>query len=43
VKVDIQSQGCSHYDAIDSVKAKGFDNVIIDTAGQLHTQTLPMS
>ncbi|MBA1432340.1 MAG: signal recognition particle-docking protein FtsY [Epsilonproteobacteria bacterium] len=27
------------YDAIDSAKAKGFDNVIIDTAGRLHTQT----
>ena len=26
------------YDAIDSAKAKGFDNVIIDTAGRLHTQ-----
>jgi len=27
------------FDAIDSAKAKGFDNVIIDTAGRLHTQT----
>jgi len=27
------------YDAIDSAKAKGYDNVIIDTAGRLHTQT----
>lgn len=27
------------YDAIASAKAKGFDNVIIDTAGRLHTQT----
>jgi fused signal recognition particle receptor len=27
------------YDVIDSAKAKGFDNVIIDTAGRLHTQT----
>ncbi len=27
------------YDTIDSAKAKGFDNVIIDTAGRLHTQT----
>ena len=27
------------YDAIDSAKAKGVDNVIIDTAGRLHTQT----
>jgi fused signal recognition particle receptor len=27
------------YDAIDSAKAKGFDHVIIDTAGRLHTQT----
>ena len=27
------------YDAIESAKAKGFDNVIIDTAGRLHTQT----
>ncbi|MBA1437749.1 MAG: signal recognition particle-docking protein FtsY [Epsilonproteobacteria bacterium] len=27
------------YDAIDSAKAKGFDRVIIDTAGRLHTQT----
>jgi len=27
------------YDAIDSAKAKGIDNVIIDTAGRLHTQT----
>jgi fused signal recognition particle receptor len=27
------------YDAIDSAKSKGFDNVIIDTAGRLHTQT----
>jgi len=26
------------YDAIDSAKAKGIDNVIIDTAGRLHTQ-----
>ena len=26
------------YDTIDSAKAKGFDNVIIDTAGRLHTQ-----
>ncbi len=27
------------YDAIESAKAKGFDNIIIDTAGRLHTQT----
>ena len=27
------------YDTIDSAKAKGFDHVIIDTAGRLHTQT----
>ncbi len=27
------------YDAISSAKAKGFDHVIIDTAGRLHTQT----
>lgn len=27
------------YDAIDSAKAKGYDHVIIDTAGRLHTQT----
>lgn len=27
------------YDTIDSAKSKGFDNVIIDTAGRLHTQT----
>ena len=27
------------YDTIDSAKAKKFDNVIIDTAGRLHTQT----
>ncbi len=27
------------FDAIASAKAKGFDNVIIDTAGRLHTQT----
>ncbi len=27
------------YDAIASAKAKGMDNVIIDTAGRLHTQT----
>jgi len=27
------------YDTISSAKAKGFDNVIIDTAGRLHTQT----
>ena len=27
------------YDTIDSAKAKGYDNVIIDTAGRLHTQT----
>ena len=27
------------YDTIDSAKAKSFDNVIIDTAGRLHTQT----
>lgn len=27
------------YDAISSAKAKGFNNVIIDTAGRLHTQT----
>ncbi|MDP2894364.1 MAG: signal recognition particle-docking protein FtsY, partial [Sulfurimonas sp.] len=27
------------YDAIDSAKSKGFDHVIIDTAGRLHTQT----
>ncbi len=27
------------YDAIDSAKAKGITNVIIDTAGRLHTQT----
>ncbi|MDD3505919.1 MAG: signal recognition particle-docking protein FtsY, partial [Sulfurimonas sp.] len=26
------------YDTIDSAKSKGFDNVIIDTAGRLHTQ-----
>lgn len=26
------------YDAIESAKAKGFDNIIIDTAGRLHTQ-----
>jgi len=26
------------YDTIDSAKAKNFDNVIIDTAGRLHTQ-----
>ena len=27
------------YDAIESAKAKGFEHVIIDTAGRLHTQT----
>ncbi len=27
------------YDAISSAKAKGYDHVIIDTAGRLHTQT----
>jgi len=27
------------YDTIDSAKSKGFHNVIIDTAGRLHTQT----
>ncbi|MFA6137480.1 MAG: signal recognition particle-docking protein FtsY [Sulfurimonas sp.] len=27
------------YDTIDSAKSKSFDNVIIDTAGRLHTQT----
>jgi fused signal recognition particle receptor len=27
------------YDTIESAKAKGYDNVIIDTAGRLHTQT----
>jgi len=27
------------FDTIDSAKSKGFDNVIIDTAGRLHTQT----
>lgn len=27
------------YDAIESAKAKNYDNVIIDTAGRLHTQT----
>jgi len=27
------------FDTIDSAKAKNFDNVIIDTAGRLHTQT----
>jgi len=27
------------YDTIDSAKSKGIDNVIIDTAGRLHTQT----
>jgi len=27
------------YDTINSAKAKGIDNVIIDTAGRLHTQT----
>ena len=27
------------YDTIASAKAKGFDNIIIDTAGRLHTQT----
>jgi len=27
------------YDAIDSAKSKNIDNVIIDTAGRLHTQT----
>ncbi|MCK4974750.1 MAG: signal recognition particle-docking protein FtsY [Sulfurimonas sp.] len=27
------------YDTIDSALSKGFDNVIIDTAGRLHTQT----
>jgi fused signal recognition particle receptor len=27
------------YDTIESAKAKAFDNVIIDTAGRLHTQT----
>ena len=27
------------YDTIDSAKSKGFDNVIIDTAGRLHNQT----
>jgi len=26
------------YDTIDSAKSKGYDNVIIDTAGRLHTQ-----
>ena len=26
------------FDAIESAKAKGFDNIIIDTAGRLHTQ-----
>ncbi len=27
------------YDTIESAKAKGYDNIIIDTAGRLHTQT----
>ncbi len=27
------------YDTIESAKAKGFDHVILDTAGRLHTQT----
>jgi fused signal recognition particle receptor len=27
------------YDTIESAKAKGYDHVIIDTAGRLHTQT----
>ncbi|MBN2782622.1 MAG: signal recognition particle-docking protein FtsY, partial [Campylobacterales bacterium] len=27
------------YDTIDSAKARGYDHVIIDTAGRLHTQT----
>lgn len=27
------------YDTIESAKAKGLDNIIIDTAGRLHTQT----
>ncbi len=27
------------FDAIESAKAKGYDNIIIDTAGRLHTQT----
>ncbi len=27
------------YDTIESAKSKGYDNVIIDTAGRLHTQT----
>ena len=27
------------FDTIESAKAKGYDNVIIDTAGRLHTQT----
>lgn len=27
------------YDTIDSAKSKGYDHVIIDTAGRLHTQT----
>ncbi len=27
------------YDTIESAKARGFDNIIIDTAGRLHTQT----
>jgi len=27
------------YDTIDSAKSRGFDHVIIDTAGRLHTQT----
>lgn len=27
------------FDTIDSAKARGYDNVIIDTAGRLHTQT----
>jgi len=27
------------FDTIDSAKSKGYDNVIIDTAGRLHTQT----
>ncbi len=27
------------FDTIESAKAKGFDNIIIDTAGRLHTQT----
>ena len=47
VKLDIpivsSSQGHDSsavaYDTIDSAKSKGFDNVIIDTAGRLHTQT----